>query len=236
MGKTDPNHLVISYLTIRKSIGILGIALPFVLVVGTVAAGACQEILPSVSSYYHSNTRNIFVGILSAVSLFLFCYKGYDNKDKITSKLASLFALGIAFFPTSLELAVPPCTHPPVGNNSLISDIHLFSAAAFFLTLSYISLFLFTKTNTAHPTSEKKKRNVVYKTCGWAMLSGLSLIFIYFVFIPGEGVESLAKYKPVFFLEAVCLVAFGTSWLTKGEAIFQDKAEPVEEPVLEDTR
>jgi hypothetical protein len=230
--KDHNNHLVVSFLTLRKSIGILGVALPFALMTGTIAAGACSEILGSVSEYYHTITRNIFVGFLSALSLFFFCYKGYDRSDNIAAKLASLFALGIAFFPTNIDTAFPPCTFAPLRNENIIGSIHLFSAASFFLVLSYFSLFLFTKTDQASPTPEKKKRNKVYKVCGWIMLSCLLILFVYFVFVPDHIYKSLQAFKPVFFLETICLIAFGTSWLTKGEALLSDKLEVKRENAL----
>ncbi|MGB0789115.1 MAG: hypothetical protein ACPGQR_06225, partial [Marinirhabdus sp.] len=72
----NKNDLVVSYLTLRNAIGIIGIALPIVLLLGSVALFECDELHQSISHYYHTRMRNVFVGALCAVALFLFCYKG----------------------------------------------------------------------------------------------------------------------------------------------------------------
>ena len=94
------NHeqqLVISYLTLRKAVGILGILLPVVLAIGVPIISNCNIIQDSISDYYFTKMGSVFVGTLYAVGLFLFSYKGYERKDSIASKLACLFALGVAF-------------------------------------------------------------------------------------------------------------------------------------------
>jgi hypothetical protein len=57
------NQLVIPYLTLRRTVGILGIALPFVLILGgwIVFKTSLQG---SLSAYYHTGMRDVFVGIL----------------------------------------------------------------------------------------------------------------------------------------------------------------------------
>lgn len=97
----DPQ--LISYLTLRKAVGILGIIFPIVLIVGSVICCGCSEVQSSISAYYHTGMRNLFVGLLCAIGLFLFAYRGYDSADAITGNIACLFALGVAFFPTSFD-------------------------------------------------------------------------------------------------------------------------------------
>lgn len=57
----DNKQLVISYLTLRKTIGILGIFLPLTLVIGSILFGDCITIQQSISNYYHTNMRDVFV-------------------------------------------------------------------------------------------------------------------------------------------------------------------------------
>ena len=73
------NSLVISYLWLRTAIGIIGIALPFALVLGKILfdGGGLQN---SMSAYYYTNTRNLFVGSLCAIGIFLMSYRGYGAK------------------------------------------------------------------------------------------------------------------------------------------------------------
>jgi hypothetical protein len=218
---------IISYITLRRAVGILGISLPFALMVGTVIASDCCHVQYSVSLYYHTISRNLFVGILCAVALFMFAYRGYDMHDRVAGILAFIFALGIAFFPTvpDPDEIIEGCTIIPLNPNPLVAIIHFVSATLFFLVLSYFSLVLFTRTKDGNPlnhTPEKKKRNTVYRICGFVMLGCLALIGVWFLFIKKHFPE-LQSFRPVFWLETTALVAFGISWLTKGKLIYRDK-------------
>ena len=213
-------RLVISYLALRRGVGILGICLPIVLASGTLVLSTCSSIQPSISDYYYTKMGNFLVGALCAVGLFLFSYKGYERKDMIAGKLASLFAVTVAFFPTGGPDASSACNFLHRNSDSWVSTIHDISAALFFLTLAYFSLFLFT-IKSPNPTDRKLKRNIIYRVCGYIILFCIVFLFLYFKV---SGLRSALKdYKPVFALETVALIAFGVSWLTKGEAILKDK-------------
>ena len=217
----NPNqHLVISYLAIRRGVGIIGIALPVILVIGMLFVKTCNTIQPSISDYYYTKMGNLLVGSLCAVGLFLFSYRGYERKDLIAGKLASIFAICIAFFPTGGPDASSACNFLHRNSNSWISAIHDVSAASFFLVLAYFSLFLFT-IKSDHPTRRKLMRNKIYKFCGYTILLCIVLLLVYF------NVRSLRvalkEYHPIFVLETIALWAFGFSWLTKGEGILKDK-------------
>lgn len=226
---------VISYKTLRKAVGILGVSFPIVLVIGTITDGGYNEIQISISEYYHTNMQQIFIGILCAIAFFFFAYKGHTkqgNLDSLLGDMACLFALGVAFFP-----AIPTESHsfgifdPHSGvftdssdvaaRNQLIASIHFTSAVLLFLTLSFFSLILFTR-HDGNPTPEKKDRNKVYKACGYTMIGCLVLLGVYFV-IFSDGYPQIDKLKPVFWLETIMLWAFGLSWLVKGEVILGDK-------------
>ena len=216
--------LVISYLGLRKAIGILGVALPFVLPLGQVVLHALgiqsslhePVIENSVSSYYYTDMRNIFVGSMCAIGVFLMSYTGYDG-DEIPGRLASLFAIGVALFPTSpLPLSTP--------DQKLIGGVHLTFAALLFLTLAYFSLCLFTRTDPKKtPTPRKLQRNRIYRISGYIILACIALIVVAALPPIKAMVEQLA---PRFWLEAIATVAFGVSWLTKGEAILKDQVTP----------
>lgn len=211
--------LVVHYLTLRKTVGLIGIAFPILLVLGSVIAGDCNEIQSSISEYYHTTMRDIFVGTLCIVAFFLFAYKGYEKKDRVAGYLGCFFALGIAFFPTGPQLPPTSCAIAPVTLNPLISVLHYLFAISFFFTLSYYCLCLFPKSN-GNLTPEKKQRNKLYRICGYIMLVCNTLLIIYFLFFQGSF---LSWYKPIFFLEGIALWAFGLSWLVKGETLLKDK-------------
>lgn len=210
------NSLVISYLTLRKAVGVLGIALPFILAVGGMLLGD-SGIQTSISSYYYTGMRNVLVGTLCAIGVFLLSYRGYERKDDIAGDIACVFALGVAFFPTT-----PPGT--PTKMQMLIAVVHFTCAAGLFLTLSYFSLCLFTKTDpNRKPTTRKLQRNKVYRACGYTMLAAIALIALNAA-LPDNLTAPIERFDPVFWLESVTVIAFGVSWLTKGEAILKDAA------------
>ena len=205
MYKNDNGQrVIVGYLTLRRAVGILGVLLPVLLAVGCIAIGTCTGIQDSISDYYGTEVGDIFVGILFVIGWFLFSYRGYERKDDIAGDLVCLFALGVALFPTTSQ-------------NELIRTAHFVSATLLFLVLSCFSLFLFTKTGGAR-TDEKKKRDGVYVTCGVIMLLCIVLIPLSYAFRD----SAVAALKPVFWLEAFALWAFGVSWMTKGEMLWKD--------------
>src|SRR5579859_3357286 len=123
----DGSPLVVSYLDLRKAVGIIGLALPFVLAFGDILLHGLR-IENSISSYYYTEMRNIFVGSLCAIAIFLMSYRGYDRRDAIAGNLAFVFAIGVAFIPTT---PLPVAT----TEQELIGDVHLAFAALLFLTL-----------------------------------------------------------------------------------------------------
>jgi hypothetical protein len=218
---TTENPALISFMSLRKAVGTLGIALPFVVWIGSHLFGNCEGIKPSISDYYYTNMREIFVGILCGISLFLFTYKGYSKLDNWSANIAGFFALGIAFFPTTFREGIN-CEKNIENfiNYSHSSTIHFISATIFFLTLAYMSICLFTKTNNQHQanaiTEQKLTRNKIYVWCGWIIIGSLIIIFLH-------QKDILPSELPITFIfETVALVAFGMSWLTKGEALFGD--------------
>ena len=219
--------MLVSHLRLRRILGVLGVALPIVLMVwGFALAGWSIELQNSISDYYGLRTRDVFVGILFVIGWFLATYKGYEPIDDIAGYLACVFALGVAFFPNS--------------GQSWEKVIHFSSAACLFLVLAFFSLFLFTKSKdspkglrgtvssfrfgAAGPgeslTPQKKTRNGVYVVCGIVMLICVALTGLYSAFWENTAISAI---KPVFWLESLMIWAFGISWFIKGETLWKDK-------------
>ncbi len=204
--KTKYSRLTYSYLDLRKTVGWIGILLPFTLMFGLLILFNGEDMPTSISHYYHTSMRNVFVGALCAVALFMFFYCGYNKLDDWAGNIAGFFAIGVAWVPTT----------EGVGETDLIGLIHYTCAAIFFLTLASFSLILFTKTKKEFKiTSRKKKRNLVYRICGIIIIVCLIAIVAHKKF----------EFHPyfVFWAETVALIAFGVSWLTKGGALYPDK-------------
>lgn len=203
---------IISYLTLRKAAGYMGIALPLVLYLG-LRIFYDDGLQLSISGYFHTGMRDVLVGMLAAIGFFLFSYRGYERSDDIAGDLACLFALGTALFPTAPVSAT-------ICAPAISGWIHETFAALLFGTLIYFALFLFTKTKQGQePTAQKRKRNRVYRSCGYIMSICIVLIAVH-GFVMSE--IAIQTYKPVFWLESVTLWAFGFAWITKGEVLLKD--------------
>ncbi len=213
----DPQ--TISFKTMRKAVGILGLALPPVLILGALISGPCRVFLDSLSAYYHGVMRDFFVGILCAVALFLFSYKGYDWKDFWANKIAFIGALGIALFPTTFLDPPPACLRLPLETNELKGILHLVFAFVFFLDIGLMSLCLFVQTDPKKRkkvTKQKHWRNKFYRGCGITILTSLGLLVAY------GAVARFTSFRLWWFvpaLESIALWAFGISWLVKGDAV-----------------
>jgi hypothetical protein len=147
----------------------------------------------------------------------LLSYRGYESIDNIIGNLGCIFAIGVALFPTEPDVDI---THM----QKIVGIVHLICAALFFLTLTVFALFLFTKTHKDRSlmTRQKRRRNALYRVCGLIMSLCILLMLIN-GFLPDESVEQLAKYHPIFWLEAMAIVAFGVSWIVKGETLMKDR-------------
>jgi len=224
-----------SYLGLRRAIGLIGVFLPFVLVVGKIIIeGPGME--GSISAYYYTVMRGVLVGSLCAIGVFLLSYR-YQKHDIIAAVLAGIFAIGVALFPTTPSVA-------PTPTDEAIGVVHAVCAGLFFLTLAYMSIFLFTRTYPSKMRSlrkpleylsllvatrtvsgkplepRKKWRNVIYRVCGYAIV--LCVVLIGIVAIP--SINNLVKHlHPVFWLESIAILAFGFSWLIKGDTILKDR-------------
>ncbi len=208
---------VISYRTIRRSIGWLGISLPAALLTCEALFG-CFELQPSISHYYYTISGCLFIGILCAVGLFLICYKGFGRLDDRATNLAGMLAFGIVLSPTN-RWGKTTCSVFAYADNAIRNTIHYACASLFFITLAGISFYLFTATDKDHITTAKVARNKLYRWCG-----RIILCFILLVPICAND-HLLGRYCPywtTFFLEWGALISFGISWLVKGEMWMSD--------------
>ena len=214
-------ELIVSYLTLRKAVGYLGLLMPILVRLGA----RYFEQIPSntsISAYYYTSMRDVFVGTLAAIGVFLFCYRGPDTQDNVLTNIAGACAVAIGLLPTEPEyhplilakfpnILTDECyrNHGPLG-------FHIYFVAAFFLIISYLTIFRFTKPSQTDDINRKRSRNKVYIACGIVMVICIAAIVII----------KLRDYtSSIFWPETVAIVAFGIAWLTKGHAILKDRHE-----------
>lgn len=206
------SQFIHSYLFLRRWIGIIGIALPIVLIVGV--AWDSGELLSSISASYYSELRDVFVGSMCAVGVFLIFYRGLDIWDDLASVLAGAMGILLAVFPTRPA-------KDPTGTDKVIGYFHIGFSAAFFLTLATICIFLFTRPETQPlpDPARKRLRNAIYRGCGIAILVCLAGILVFGAFLESET----RSWHPVLWLEAGAIFAFGASWLVKGRTLLPNR-------------
>lgn len=209
---------------LRLGVGVIGILLPPAVPLGNEilrAWGAKTLIMPgSISGSYYTGTRNVFVGSLCALGVFLICYR-YNKREDYFSSAAGVFALAVAFLPTSPD--------DPTPRQETIGIIHLVCAALLLLMLATFCVLSFWDPAPA----DKRYVNRLY------LIAGASII----VFTAVAGIAELTKwgthwtFTSVYICETLAVWAFGIAWLTAAlemGALRRTEERPEELPNLPD--
>ena len=213
------SDLVVSFLTLRQMIGAIGLLMPFLVRLG----GHVFEHISttdSISAYYYTGMRDVFVSTLVLVGILMACYRTPRMFDNVLSTITGLAAIGIGLFPMSPVFAqeilrrFPDMDDKRCYVNRGILGYHFIFVAAFFPLCCFRVTFRFTALTPPNPSREMRWRNFVYRVCGVVML--LSFIAIGVLFFRGKG-------ESIFWPETAAVVAFGVAWLVKGQTILKDK-------------
>ena len=209
---------------IRKLVGVLGLCLPFILIL------VKGELLASISHYYYSTLSSLFfIIILSAFGLFLISYKGYKKdtssetiSDDFITNIGGFAVLIVVFIPTrcmdstsmAINLICKSENYPLFGHNNMIkSGIHLGAAAVFILSMGWMSRYKFTR-------SENDVNNKLYRICGNIVFISVGMIVLLIILEKlGIDTKSIFSEYYVFIFETTAVIPFGISWLVKGKVI-----------------
>lgn len=228
--KNDNTIWLTNSLTLRKLIGVLGMALPLLLFGFLYLDNGLEYPLESISHYYYTRVSSIFVIILSLLAFFLIVYEGKEPADFYISSSAGIFALLAVLFPTSniTEICCDPAkkyavTLLPASDFRMY--FHYAVSGLFFLCLSYMCFFLFTKSNKTPSKRGSKKilRNRIYRTCAILMFLAILVPFAGFLKIIPQ--ECFKTFPLTFWMETLAVESFGFAWLVKGETLFKDYTE-----------
>ncbi|MCX8211643.1 MAG: hypothetical protein OTI34_11375 [Lewinella sp.] len=206
----ESNRINVNYLTLRKYLGGLGVALPIALIIGN---GFKLE--ESISHYYYTGMSVVFTGVLIAFGLFLISYKGYPKEndeivsDNAITNIAGFLAITVALVPTA-------CSYCDAGvpnghDDTIRSVVHLISAGLFIALMGFMSFNQFVKGENETITAKRRKR--VYRTCG--IVIWVVVVFLLLEFILGFKLTAFDTFVG----EAIALLFFGVAWLTKSESL-----------------
>jgi len=218
MSQDHQDDLVLSYHRVRNALGFLGLLLPIVLIIGGILSKGQVE--PSLSDYFHTTLRDIFVGSLCAIGIFLISYKGYRREDgewfsdDWIATIAGFAAFGVALFPNESPTHVIATVSQEALGIAASPPFHYASALIFFICLAAFCFLKFPKT-------AKPVRRRIYFACGWIIVAATVVIAVASHFkINGNGAlrDFVMDYNVVFWAEAIGVWAFAVSWLTKGKA------------------
>lgn len=211
----NDSGISVSYLTLRRLIGFVSLLHPAILFFGGLWLFK-MGLQPSMSDYYYTGMRDVFVGIDFATGVFFLCYRGYSREDRVAAVIAGVSAIVVALFPTP----------PQVGATStemLYGLIHAIGAFSFLAALAYFSLVLFVRhEKNVTPTKQKLRRNIFYRVSGFNILAMMVLILCY-VFFPSVK-NIIPNQQALFWMEVSAFVSFGFAWLIKGETLMVDEA------------
>ncbi len=194
-------HILDTYSSTRIGIAIIGILFPLILWFIGLMLGI--ELQGSISAYYHTPMRNVFVGILFAIGASLYLYKGYSTIEDFVLDCAGILALCIALLPTSpaTELECDPFTAP---------YLHGISAISFFILIAYICIFRASDTLDQSEIDESRKSfyKIIYWILGVSMIALplFSALWLYLV----DETGSL-----IFWVESVGVWVFSLYWIVK---------------------
>jgi hypothetical protein len=221
---SNENPLVVSYLTLRKLIGWVGMLMPLIVRIGARVLPPHIWTTDSISAYYYTGMRDVFVSTLVLVGALLFCYRAPGVFDTMLTIVAGLAAIGIGLFPMAPGFAPEIKQQFPQMNDQTCYymagpvGFHHYFVVGFFL-LAIVMVWRFTAFTAPNPTREKIRRNWIYRICAVAM--ALACVIIAFLGFSKSG-------SKIFWPETVAVVAFGVAWLIKGQTILKDPAQAIE--------
>ncbi|HRE40979.1 MAG TPA: hypothetical protein PLG90_06570 [Ignavibacteria bacterium] len=241
--REENKEFVVSFLNIRRLIGIMGISLPilcfiinYTFVIGEVLKNSyfvhtqwsdeyepSMYFKPSISDYYYTPASVLFTGTLITISIFLFCFHEKKDKrkndkypfltDNLITNIAAVSLLFVALFPTSPKNKISDNIYN-FTSSEIIGTIHLVFASIFFISVSILCIVNFRRTGNSKEFG-KTRSDKVYLFCGIGMLSMLVLMIVYKV--DNLNKSSVVQDDTIFVLESIMLILFGNAWLVKGK-------------------
>ncbi len=228
------------YLLMCLGVGLLGLLLPLILLLGD-ALFLTGKLLArdSLSAYYYTSMRDVFVGILVAIAPLLITYKlmghrlpdgfwgfGFDvTPENIVSIVAGLAAVFVAWFPTAIpdwSHASPTPLQTRLGEKT-VSTIHYSSAVFFILFLGIMCLLFAREEGQRSGDAAVRGYESTRSPTFWKRfyIFTATVIFLMLIFMGVAQLFHVLNDYSLLIGESIVVFAFGLSWLMKGWEVFK---------------
>lgn len=214
-GPDDPRSVYVrAWLLMRIAIGTVGLLLPLGTYLVDRALGG-GRLLGSLSAYYYAGSRDLFVGLLVAIGVFLLLYKISEvNLDNTFSVLAGVAALGVAWFPTGRSggVTAPLTRLQQTFGEAAVGRVHYVAACLLMLCLAGLSFCFGRREQTRTDAHGARLPRTFWAWYHWVFTAVIVLAIVFMVVCALQGLTGTW----LFWGETVCVMAFAASWLMKG--------------------
>lgn len=200
-----------SWLLNRLVIGVLGLAMPIMVILGDrLFFDAVKLPRASLSAYYFSPLGGVFVGTLCATGVLLITYMCFHrNGDNVASSAAGVAAILVALVPTWPDPGdVPTALQVKLGPD-LDQNVHTWSAVVFIAMLAWLSWRFGEREGERGNVKLSRTHRALSVVMAVTALLALVLNYVFHV-------TRVGGWSGLLIVELVCTLAFGVSWLLKG--------------------
>lgn len=187
-----------SFFAMRWGLLAIGVLLPPVLLVGAHLQHPGHRAPLSISGYYHTGMRNVFVGAVVTIGVLMLLYRAFNVIENVLLNVAGIAAIGVALFPVA----------PDAGATDGATSgfwIHDWFATVTFAAIGIVAAFFGPDTVYLLPARLQPRYRRIYRTLGVAMFIVPAVTYL----LSRAGLGSL------FWIETVGLWIFAGYWLTK---------------------
>jgi hypothetical protein len=198
-----------SWMLLRLLIGLMGLVMPIVLIAGErilFPGGAVDFPRTSLSAYYYSGLRDMFVATLVATGVFLITYMAvHPGLDNAITTTAGLAAVLVAYCPTGPDTGETATPWARLIGVHTCQTIHYTAACVFLAGCALMSARF-------AGTASSEAVGILHGLCAVVMVGATGAALI----AGGVGVQRLGDWSGLLLVELAVTYAFGLSWLVKG--------------------
>lgn len=191
-------YIVETYFVLRMVIAGGALILPIALLIwGTIDPSVPMQ--DSISAFYYTPARGLFVGVVVAIGVALMAYRGYTRGENLLLNGAGALAIVVALIPT---------VDPAVAGQNIGNVIHAVAALAFFVLAALSIVFYGHETVSDLPNGALQRGyRVAYRA-----ITVMVVVLPVIAFLLAWAVEPTAT---LFVVETAALFAFATFWIVK---------------------